>query len=187
MPAFRPVALKIRRWLALRGPVTAKRRFLRGHPGGCRSAHPTVAARGLAAGSAWRPCFLTPEPGSSQVGQPACPDRRLADAADHLGALSGPAAAASDHPAVLNGIEAVNAGLSPALGHSQILDAERAFYMGLSMGAVSGVLNFRARTYLFMQAEADPLIGADSSDVWARAFDAGLVTPDGHEVSWGAG
>lgn len=161
--------------------------------------------------------------------------------------------AVSDHLAVLNGVPALNEGLRAVLGVPQVLDPGRAFYMGLSMGAVSGSLTYSVepklkgaglfvgggdfatllssgffsffvtevleeppvlraailgfmetllngmdpiayaqrtedrtaapRPALFMQAVADPLIGAESSDVWARAFGADVVSPRDHEVA----
>jgi hypothetical protein len=50
--------------------------------------------------------------------------------------------AAADHLAVLAGIDTLNAAMEPVLGVATALDAGRAFYTGLSMGALSGSLSF---------------------------------------------
>jgi len=50
--------------------------------------------------------------------------------------------AVSDHMAVFTGIDALNAALSPVLGVSEPLDAKKGFYMGLSLGGISGSITF---------------------------------------------
>jgi len=50
--------------------------------------------------------------------------------------------AAADHLAVLSGIEQLNASLEPILGTPRALDPARSFYMGLSLGGISGSLTF---------------------------------------------
>jgi dienelactone hydrolase len=50
--------------------------------------------------------------------------------------------AAADHMAVLAGIPALNAALESTLGVTGALDEQRLFYMGLSLGAISGSLTF---------------------------------------------
>lgn len=52
--------------------------------------------------------------------------------------------ASADHLAVLAGIERLNAALAPVLGSERALDPERAFYMGLSLGGISGSMTFAA-------------------------------------------
>ncbi|MCC6662333.1 MAG: hypothetical protein IT375_01255 [Polyangiaceae bacterium] len=49
--------------------------------------------------------------------------------------------AVADHMAVFTGIAALNAALEPALGKGA-LDATRGFYMGLSLGGISGSMTF---------------------------------------------
>lgn len=49
--------------------------------------------------------------------------------------------AVADHMAVFTGIAALNAALEPALGKGA-LDAMRGFYMGLSLGGISGSMTF---------------------------------------------
>ena len=44
--------------------------------------------------------------------------------------------------AVLTGIDALNTALSPVLGADKALDKERGFYMGLSLGGITGSLTF---------------------------------------------
>ncbi len=50
--------------------------------------------------------------------------------------------AVSDHMAVLSGLTELNAALEETLGVADALDPDRTFYMGLSMGALSGSLTF---------------------------------------------
>jgi hypothetical protein len=50
--------------------------------------------------------------------------------------------AVSDHMAVFTGIAALNAALAPVLGVSEPLDAKKGFYMGLSLGGISGSITF---------------------------------------------
>lgn len=48
----------------------------------------------------------------------------------------------ADHMAIFTGIAALNAALEPALGQKAALDATRGFYMGLSLGGISGSMTF---------------------------------------------
>lgn len=50
--------------------------------------------------------------------------------------------AVADHMAVLTGVATLNTALEPVLGVTQPLDASRAFYMGLSLGGISGSITF---------------------------------------------
>lgn len=50
--------------------------------------------------------------------------------------------AVADHQAVFTGIAALNAALEPALGVKGALDATKGFYMGLSLGGISGSMTF---------------------------------------------
>jgi dienelactone hydrolase len=50
--------------------------------------------------------------------------------------------AAADHLAVLSGIEQLNTSLAAVLGAPRALDPARAFYMGLSLGGISGSMTF---------------------------------------------
>jgi len=52
--------------------------------------------------------------------------------------------AAADQMAVAAGVGALNAALAPVFGTGEALDGARAYYMGLSLGAVSGSLSFSA-------------------------------------------
>jgi len=46
--------------------------------------------------------------------------------------------ASADHLAILTGIEALNVALQSTMGVANILDQDRTFYMGLSLGAITG-------------------------------------------------
>ena len=48
----------------------------------------------------------------------------------------------ADHMAIFTGVAALNAALEPALGTKSALDATRGFYMGLSLGGISGSMTF---------------------------------------------
>lgn len=48
----------------------------------------------------------------------------------------------ADHMAVMTGLTAINAALEPITGAAVTLDASRAFYMGMSIGAISGSITF---------------------------------------------
>ena len=50
--------------------------------------------------------------------------------------------ASADHMAVLTGIAALNTALDPLLGEANTLDPERSFYMGLSLGGITGSMTF---------------------------------------------
>ncbi|MBE7485249.1 MAG: hypothetical protein HS104_35440 [Polyangiaceae bacterium] len=50
--------------------------------------------------------------------------------------------AVADHQAVFTGIAALNAALEPALSVKDALDASKGFYMGLSLGGISGSMTF---------------------------------------------
>ncbi|MBW1809411.1 MAG: hypothetical protein JRJ87_14545 [Deltaproteobacteria bacterium] len=50
--------------------------------------------------------------------------------------------AAADQMAIISGVDSLNAALEPFLGTSSSLDPEKVFYMGLSMGGISGSLTF---------------------------------------------
>lgn len=50
--------------------------------------------------------------------------------------------ASADHLAVLTGIEALNEAIEPILGVTGALDPDRSFYMGLSLGGITGSLTF---------------------------------------------
>lgn len=50
--------------------------------------------------------------------------------------------AVADHQAVFTGLAALNAALEPVLGTKEALDATRGFYMGLSLGGISGSMTF---------------------------------------------
>jgi dienelactone hydrolase len=50
--------------------------------------------------------------------------------------------ASADHQAVLTGIDALNEALESVWGAGPVLDPEHGFYMGLSMGGISGSLTF---------------------------------------------
>lgn len=50
--------------------------------------------------------------------------------------------AVADHMAVLSGLAELNAAIEETLGVADALDPDRTFYMGLSMGALSGSLTF---------------------------------------------
>jgi len=76
--------------------------------------------------------------------------------------------AVSDHLSVLGGLEALNSELEPIWGHTQTLDPSRAFYMGLSMGAVSGSLTFSAGPNL--QGAALFVGGADLATLLSSGF-----------------
>lgn len=158
----------------------------------------------------------------------------------------------ADHLAVLAGFDALNATIQTALGVEGALDRSRTFYMGMSLGAVSGSMttatargltasalfvggagypellryglfavaaqrtlrggeprpsvmlavvetiadasdplayaqaaedrSARPTPILFLQAIGDPLIAAEASDQWARAYGASLARPFDHEA-----
>jgi dienelactone hydrolase len=158
----------------------------------------------------------------------------------------------ADHLAVLSGLDALNASLEAKLSVIGALDATRTFYMGMSLGGVSGSMTAacsrgldgaavfvggggypemmgyglfavaaarilrgaeprpsfmlavvetiadaadplayalaaedrgaRPTPMLFMQANEDPLLGAEANDQWARAFGASLARPIQHAV-----
>jgi dienelactone hydrolase len=71
--------------------------------------------------------------------------------------------AVADHMAVLTGIEALNAALAPVLGVSDALDPDRSFYVGLSLGGISGSLTFASSPRL--QAGALFVAGAGYSEL----------------------
>lgn len=50
--------------------------------------------------------------------------------------------AAADQMAVISGVDSLNAALETFLGTSSSLDPQKVFYMGLSMGGISGSLSF---------------------------------------------
>lgn len=158
----------------------------------------------------------------------------------------------ADHLAILSGFDALNDAVSSALGVDVALDRTRTFYMGMSLGAVSGSMTTavardlvasalfvggagypellryglfsvaaggilrggeprptvtlaaletigdgadplayaqaaedrasRPTPILFLQAIDDPLIAAEASDQWARAYGASLARPFDHEA-----
>jgi dienelactone hydrolase len=53
--------------------------------------------------------------------------------------------ASADHLAILGGVDDLNAALEPVLGVAGALDPSRAFYMGLSLGGLTGSLTFSSR------------------------------------------
>ncbi len=50
--------------------------------------------------------------------------------------------ASADHMAVLTGLGALDAALAPLFGGAKVLDPQRAFYMGISLGGITGSLTF---------------------------------------------
>jgi len=54
--------------------------------------------------------------------------------------------AVADHMAVLTGIAELDAALAPVLGVAKPLDPARGFYMGLSLGGISGSMTFSTTT-----------------------------------------
>ena len=158
----------------------------------------------------------------------------------------------ADHLAVLSGLDALNASIEAKLSVVGALDATRTYYMGMSLGGVSGSMtaavsreldgaavfvggggypemmsyglfavaaasilrgaeprpsfmlavvetiadaadplayalsaedrDVRPTPMLFLQADGDPLIGAQANDQWARAFGASLARPTQHAV-----
>jgi len=71
--------------------------------------------------------------------------------------------AVADHLAVLTGFAALNQALEPVLGVADALDPTRAFYMGLSLGGVSGSMTFATAPDL--RAGALFVAGAGYSDI----------------------
>ncbi len=71
--------------------------------------------------------------------------------------------AVADHLAVLTGMSALNEALEPVLGVTDALDAERAFYMGLSLGGITGSMTFATAPEL--RAGALFVAGAGYSDI----------------------
>ncbi|MBW2456795.1 MAG: hypothetical protein JRI68_19920, partial [Deltaproteobacteria bacterium] len=71
--------------------------------------------------------------------------------------------AVADHLAVLTGMTALNQALEPVLGVANALDPERAFYMGLSLGGITGSMTFATAPEL--RAGALFVAGAGYSDI----------------------
>jgi pimeloyl-ACP methyl ester carboxylesterase len=71
--------------------------------------------------------------------------------------------AVADHLAVLTGMAALNEALEPVVGEASALDPDRAFYMGLSLGGVTGSMTFATAPEL--QAGALFVAGAGYSDI----------------------
>lgn len=82
-------------------------------------------------------------------------DMDIIDFNDPLKARDNLRQASADHLALLSGIAALNAAIEPALGVSDALDADRSFYMGLSLGGITGSL-----TYASAQGERSIRSGA---------------------------
>ncbi len=71
--------------------------------------------------------------------------------------------AVADHLAVLTGLVALNEALEPVLGVASALDPERTFYLGLSLGGVTGSMTFATAPEL--RAGALFVAGAGYSDI----------------------
>jgi hypothetical protein len=67
---------------------------------------------------------------------------------DPLGTRDNFRQAVADHLAVLGGTDALNAAIAQSLGVSEALDRDRGFYMGLSLGGISGSLTFASAARL---------------------------------------